>query len=150
VLTVEAWAEEVCALSVEAANTLDTPNPVDPATLTLEERKQRATEVLAPRARALGETAQQVRALQPPPAAAEFHEVLHATMADVSGAWLDLVDGADRAASADELNAANEIFIQAQDEADAQVIAAYEALDDEVTAALSQPEDCGVLNEIRR
>lgn len=145
--TVADWADRVCALSVEAADTLDTPEA--PAALTLEERKQRAAEVLAPRAQALGETAQELFALQPPQPAAEFHEVLHTTMADISGAWLDLVDAAGRAESADELDAANEIFIQAQDDADAEVIAAYEALDDQVTAALSQPEDCGILNEIR-
>ena len=148
-LPVPAWVDQVCALAVEAANTLNTPGPTVPVTPTLEERKQRATDVLAPRARALAETARKIRALQPPEPAGEFHEVLQTTMADISSAWLDLVDAADRAESSDQIDAANATFIQAQDNADAMVIAAYQALDAEVTAALSQPEDCGILNEIR-
>jgi hypothetical protein len=111
--------------------------------------KQRAAEVLAPRAEALGATADEIAALEPPEGAAGFHEVLQTTMAAVSSAWLDLVDVAERAESAEEIDAANNVFIQAQNEADAAVIAAYHVLDKEVTAALSQPEDCGILNEIR-
>jgi len=148
-LTVADWADQVCALAVEAADTLDVPDTEDPSALTLEERKQRASEVLAPRAEALGETADQIAALEPPQPAAEFHEVLHTTMADISIAWLDLVDVADRAQSGVQIDAGNETFMQAQDVADAEVVDAYEALGADVTAALSQPEDCGILNEIR-
>ena len=147
-LSVSDWANQVCALSVQAANTLDT-SPDDPATLTLDERKQRAAEVLAPRAQALGKTARELSALQAPGPAAAFHEVLHTSMARVSAAWLDLVDEAGRVESADQLNAANQIFIQAQDQADAEVIAAYEALADQVTVALLLLQDCGILNDVR-
>ena len=148
-LPVTAWVDQVCALAVEAANTLNTPSPGVPGTPALEERRQRATDVLAPRAEALGTTADKIAALEPPQAAAGFHEALQTTMAAVSSAWLALVDVAGRAESAEELDAANETFIQAQDNADAKVIAAYDALDRQVAAALSQPEDCGILNGIR-
>ena len=148
-LSVEAWAGQVCALSVKAADTLDVPGPEDPETLALDQRKQRAADVLAPLAQALGVTAQDLADLQPPAAAAELHDVLRTTMADISLAWQDLVDAAERAESSEELNAANDVLIQAQNEADAAVIAAYHVLDREVTAALSEPEDCGILNEIR-
>jgi len=143
------WAERVCALSVEAAGTLDPPAVGDPETPTLAERKQRAAEVLAPRAEALAGTAQELAGLQPPEPAAGFHETLQTTMAGIAAAWQDLVDAAEQAQSGEKIDAANGVWTQAQNEADAAVIAAYDRLDDETTAALSQPEDCGILNQIR-
>ena len=148
-LTVTAWVDQVCALAVEAADALGAAGAVNPEAMSLEERKQRAAEVLTPLAEALGVTAQDLAGLHPPEPAGEFHEALQTTMADISSAWLDLVDAADRAESSDQIDAANATFIQAQDNADAKVIAAYQSLDAEVTAALSRPEDCGILNEIR-
>ena len=148
-LALDDWVDQVCALAVEAADTLDVPGPEDPETLTLAERKQRAAEVLAPRARALEETGQDISRLEPPQEAAEFNEVLRITMLDVASVWTDLVNEAEQAESDERLNQANDVFVQGQNEADAAVIAAYDALDDETTAALSEPEDCGILNDIR-
>lgn len=148
-LALDDWVEQVCALAVEAADTLDVPGPEDPETLSLQERKQRAADVLTPRARALKETGQDISRLEPPEEAAEFNEVLRITMLDVASIWQDLVTEAEQSESAERLNQANDVFIQGQNEADAAVLAAYDALDDETAAALSEPEDCGVLNEIR-
>lgn len=146
--TVTQWAEQVCALSVEAADALKT-DPVDTSVMSLAERKQRAAEVLAPRAATLRDVAREISGLQSPQLTAEFHTVLHTTMADVAAAWQRLVDTAESAQSIDELNAANDVFTQAQDQADVKVVVAYGALDGQATAALSQPADCGVLNNIR-
>jgi hypothetical protein len=148
-LTLDVWADKVCALAVEAADTLGAAGPVNAEAMSLEERKQRAAEVLAPLAKSLGATADELAALEPPEAAADFYDVMQTTMADISSAWLELVAAAGAAQSGAEIDAANEAWTQAQDAADAEVVAAYEALDSEVTAALSQPEDCGILNDIR-
>lgn len=148
-LALDDWADQVCALSVDAAATLDARGPEDPSALSLDERKLRAAEVLAPRARALAATAVDLSDLRPPKAAAGFHDTLYTTMADVYGAWLALVDEAVRAETTEQIDAANALFIQAQTVADAEVVAAYEALDEQVKAALSQPASCGILDEIR-
>jgi hypothetical protein len=147
-LTVTQWAEQVCTLSVDAADALNT-DPVDTSVMSLDERRQRAAEVLAPRAATLGDVAREISGLQSLQLTAEFHTVLHTTMADVAAAWQRLVDTAKNAQSVDELNAANDAFTHAQDLADAKVVIAYGALDGQATAALSQPADCGVLNNIR-
>lgn len=147
-LTLTEWSEDLCALSAVAADTLDVAGPKNPETLTLEERKQRAADILAPRAASLTTTAEAVSALQAPGAAAAFQEVFESTMSDVAAGWQDLVDAAARAQSFGELDAANGAWLQVQDEADGSVIAAYRNLDDQTTAALVQPEDCGILNEI--
>lgn len=148
-LSLTEWARQACAFAVQAADTENIPGPQDPSTLSFEERKQRAADVLAPRADALAETAQAIAALHPPESAAAFHGVFHMTMSDVAAAWHTLVDTAAQAQTAAELDGANEVYIQAQASADARVITAYDALANEVTAALATPVDCGVLNDVR-
>jgi hypothetical protein len=148
-LTMAEWAVQVCAFSVEAADTLDVPGTDDPSTLTLEEREERAADVLAPRAEALSETAEDIAALEPPEEAAGFNAVIATTMADVAAAWLDLVAVAETARTGDDLDTANQAFLNTQNEADRDVIAAYQSLGADAKAAVSQEEDCGVLNDIR-
>ena len=59
------------------------------------------------------------------------------------------MDKAAQAQTAAELDGANDVYIQAQASADARVITAYDALANEITAALATPADCGVLNDVR-
>jgi hypothetical protein len=148
-INLDVWADKVCALAVEAADTLDAAGAANPGAMSLEERKQRAAEVLAPLAKSLGATADEFAALEPPEAAADFYEVMQTTMADVSSAWLDLVAAAGAAQSDADIDAANEAWTQAQEDADAAVVASYATLDAEAKEALSLPEDCGILNEVR-
>jgi len=121
------WAQRACALSEEAIDTLDVPGSEDPKTLTLAEGKVRAAEVLAPRAGALLQIAAKLRDVQPPQAAAGLHDALQTTIADVAAAWQDLVRAAEQADSTAELDAADAVFIQAQNEADAAVLAVFDS-----------------------
>jgi hypothetical protein len=144
----DAWAQELCVLSADAAEQLAVPEASPPA-VTLEERVQRAMDVLKPRAEALDMTANAIGALNAPAAAVEFNETVHSTMSDVAAGWLDLVAAAEEAESTQDLDAANTVWIERQTAADSEVATAYQQLDADVSDALAQPADCGVLNEVR-
>lgn len=147
------WGKQVCALSVKAAGALDVPGLVSPATLTLEARKQRAAEVLAPRAAALAAAAEELAAVQPPKEVEEFsgtftnyHAALQRTIADLAMAWQNLVNSAASAQSEDEINAANEVLMRADDNGDQTILLNPWSVSNDMRAALTAPEDCGILN----
>ncbi len=155
-LTVAEWGKQVCALSVKAAAALDVPGVGSPEVLTLTARKERAAEVLAPRANALAAAAAELAAIQLPRAVqassgtfANYHAVLQRTIADLATAWQALVNSAASARSAEEINAANVVLMRADDKADQtlDLVGNPYLVSGEMRKALAEPEDCGILNK---
>jgi len=150
------WAERVCALSAEASDTLDIPGPENAEAMTLGDHRRWVAEVMAPRAEALSNTANEMGSLQPPGTVAraagefqDFHRLLQASLADIAAALGGVVVAA-KFGSEEEVNAANDVFIRAQAEVIDSLYGAWVWLtDDEMRAALGQPRDCGVVSEVR-
>jgi hypothetical protein len=72
-------------------------------------------------------------------------------MAVIATAWAGMVNAAEFG-SKEEINAANDVFVQAQNEATVDLKSHYTnnwVMNDEIRAALSQPQDCGILNPVR-
>lgn len=150
------WAERICALSAEAAGTLDVPDPENADAMTLGDRKRWVAEVLAPRVEALSKTADEMDRVRPPSTVAtaagefqDFHRLLQLSLADIAAAMGGVVVAA-KFGSEEEVRAANDVFIRAQAEVIDSLYGAWVWLtDDEMRAALGQPEDCGVVSEVR-
>jgi len=156
-LSLDDWAEQFCALSAEAADTLDVPAPEDPETLTLEERREWVFEVVAPRVEALDGTAEELAAMHQPLAVVDdaqgfldIHEMLLPELGRITAALSRVVYAAKY--GTEEINTAYDRFVRVQNE----VVESLESyycnnwvVSDETRAALSQPQDCGLLNGIR-
>lgn len=152
-LSMDDWAERVCALAVEVADTLDVPDRESQGTLA--ERKQWVAGTVAPRAEALALIEEDIAALQPPPEVAEFsgsfidyHADFQLTVNRIVRAWRELVDTAEEAQSTEEIEAASIAFFRAKREAIARMMTFDNAwlVSGEMKDALSQPRDCGFLH----
>ena len=81
----------------------------------------------------------------------DFHRALQSELDNIARAWANVVDVAAQAQSAEEINAAETVFIRTHGELADSLAAAWfwHVKYDEIRAALSQPLDCGILNQIR-
>lgn len=152
-LSMDDWAEQVCALAAAVDDNLDVPDKEMQGTLT--ERRQWVAEIVAPRAEELALIEEDIATLHPPNEVVEFagtftnyHDDFRLTVNSIVGAWQELVDTAEEAQSTGEINAASIAFARAKREAIEGMTPLDQAwlVSDNMRKALSEPQDCGFLH----
>ena len=109
-LTLDEWAVEVCAISEEVREALDTGPPVDLAQLSVAARKARARAFFPPPIEKGAEAAEAMEAIEPPAELVAYHGTLTAYYRLLSEAGSEALAMVEQAETVDDINAANDLL----------------------------------------
>lgn len=137
------WAQRFCTAEAKYAETL-TPafDSLDPTTLDIEARKQRADRIGKAQIQAATEVAKALKAITPPEAARTFHEARTRDAEEEATSTREQLDAIAKATSAQQFVLANAQVRFRRDSSAQNLAAAAQALPPDVVAALDAEPAC--------
>lgn len=140
------WAQRFCAAEAKYAETL-TPafDNLDPNTLDIEARKQRADRIGKAQIAAATEVAKALKAITPPEAARTFHEARLRDAEEEAASTREQLDAIAKATNAQQFVLANAQVRFRRDSSAQNLAAAAQALPPDVVAALDAEPACRAL-----
>jgi hypothetical protein len=138
------WAAGVCAAGQEFAQAIaDSRDPRDPSSLDLDARKQRAARLGEAEVAASEQLAEDLRAIEPPEEAKEYHDALIAQAEEFIDAIQEQVDAIEDATTAQQIAVANAEVQFRLDGSAQQVTAAAAGVPEDLVQELMDQPQCG-------
>lgn len=137
------WAAQTCAAAERLADAEDVGGGVDPTTLTLEERQQRAAGIGDELTTIFDEVGSALKAIDPPASVENYHEALIGQAEALSEAVTAQTDAIGKADSSEDIEAANAELNIALERTEADIAEAAEDMPREAVAALRGVNNCG-------
>ena len=138
------WASRVCEAGQRFADAIEASrDDRNPQSLPLEERKERAVRLGRAEIDAAKALGKDLRALEPPEEAREFHRAMIRNADELAAAVEEQIDAIAKATAAQQIGVANASVRFRLDGSDRELEAAANLMPDSVVAALANEQACG-------